>query len=77
MPMGHLGTDVILKAVELKANPSESAQYSSLCTILGVDSVDMIGKQENRFREYKSSFYTVLTLCTMNVHTNISRYSER
>lgn len=42
--------------MELKVNPSEHVQYSSLCTILGVDSVDMIGKQENRFREYKSSF---------------------
>lgn len=54
--MGHLEADAILQAMELKVNPSEHVQYSSLCTILGVDSVDMIGKQENRFREYKSSF---------------------
>ncbi len=55
--MGHLGADIILQAVELKANPSERVQLSSLCAILGVDSVDMIGKQENRFREYKTSFF--------------------
>ena len=54
--MGHLGADVVLKAMELKAKSSESVQYSSLCAILGIDSADMIGKQENRFREYKSSF---------------------
>ena len=54
--MGHLGADVVLKAMELKAKSSESVQYSSLCAILGVDSTDIIGKQENRFREYKSSF---------------------
>ena len=39
------------------AQECQMGQLSSLCAILGVDSVDMIGKQENRFREYKTSFF--------------------
>lgn len=51
----QIAEDAVLKAISMKGVASESLQYDYLCKILNIDTVD-IGMQENRSREYKSSF---------------------
>ena len=51
----QIAEDAVLKAISMKGVASESVQYDYLCKLLNVDTVD-IGMQENRSREYKSSF---------------------
>lgn len=51
----QIAEDAVLTAISMKGVASESVQYDYLCKILNIDTVD-IGMQENRSREYKSSF---------------------
>lgn len=52
---GQIAEDAMLIAINMKGVAAESKQYDYLCKILNIDTVD-IGMQENRDREYKSSF---------------------
>lgn len=51
----QIAEDIVLTAINMKGVATESKQYDYLCKILNIDTVD-IGMQENRSREYKSSF---------------------
>lgn len=51
----QIAEDAVLTAISMKGVASENEQYDYLCKILNVDTVG-IGMQENRCREYKSSF---------------------
>lgn len=52
---GAFDASTILESFEVKGKSSEKEQGEYLSTLLGVNSID-IGTQENRYREYKSSF---------------------
>lgn len=51
----QIAEDVVLTAIQMKGAASESEQYNYLSTVLNIATVG-IGMQENRAREYKSSF---------------------